>query len=189
MTDLLSPDLADAVASAWTIVLPALLVASLRVVDVTLNVFRTVFTVNGRKWLAAVFHALEGGTWLAAAGIVLADVTVAKAIGYVAGIMLGTLLGTTIVERLRLGMVTVRIYADARHDGATGAAIATAIREAGYGATVFTGAGMRGPVEMILSTVPRRRASAVIAAAGAVSDDTIVAVDNDLQPLATAARA
>ena len=54
-------------------ILFALGIAALRVGDVTLNVLRTVFTVQGRKGLAAVFAGL--GVWLAAAGIVFADLT------------------------------------------------------------------------------------------------------------------
>jgi uncharacterized protein YebE (UPF0316 family) len=196
MFDLLPPTLDPsgvgllaALEGAWRVVLPAALVACLRMMDVTLNVFRTVFTVNGRKYLAAIAHGMEGAVWLTATGIVLSDLTITKTVGFIAGIMLGTLVGTSIVERLRLGMVTVRIYADASHDEGSGAAIADAIRAAGFGATTFTGEGMNGPVKMVLSTVPRRRAGLVVAAATDVSSHAVVAIDNDLQSLATPARA
>ncbi len=194
MTDLLLPidvsgsALVAGLGTLWTFLVPALLVAMLRITDVTLNVFRTVFTVNGRKGLAALAHGMEGAVWLAATGLVLSDLSVAKTIGFIAGIMLGTLLGTTIVEHLRLGMVTVRIYADASHLDGSGARIADAIRAAGFGATTFTGEGMNGPVKMVLSTVPRRRATAVMEAASAVSPSAVVALDNELQPLASSAR-
>ena len=195
MIDLLPPtidpsgaEILAAVESAWHIAVPAALVAGLRMMDVTLNVFRTVFTVNGRKYLAALAHGMEGAVWLTATGIVLSNLTVAKTAGFIVGIMLGTLVGTSIVERLRLGMVTVRIYADASHQEGSGTQIATAIRAAGFGATTFTGEGMNGPVKMILSTVPRRKASLVVDAAASVSSHAVVAVDNELQPLASPAR-
>ncbi len=188
MTDLLHPFSSDLVLQVWTVLAPALLVALLRITDVTLNVFRTVFTVNGRKGPAALFHAAEAGVWLAAAGIVLTDLTVAKAVGYLCGVGFGTLLGTTIVERLRMGMATVRIYCDTRHEPASGAAVAAMIRAAGFGATTFEGEGMHGPVTMILSTVPRRRIATVVAAARSVTDDLVMAVDNDLQPMTNAVR-
>lgn len=184
-----SATLAATAAEVWSAVAPALLVAMLRVVDVTLNVFRTVFTVNGKKSLAASFHALEGGTYLAAAGIVLADVTVARAVGYMVGILLGTVLGMRIIERLRLGMVTVRVYADARHADGFGRAIAENIRTAGFGATMFDGEGYKGPVKMILSTVPRRKVDRVVAAVREIDEDVFLSVDNDLQPMTQTARA
>lgn len=180
--------LLSTVTDVWLLLWPALAVALLRVGDVTLNVFRTVFTVQGRKVLAAVFHGIEGGVWLAAAGIVFANMTPLRTIGYVVGIMAGTLLGTTIIERLRLGTVTVRIYTDASEDGMAGLRIADAIHEAGYGATTFDGTGYRGPVQMVLSTVRRRDAGLVADVARSVKADARVAFDNEMQPVAVGAR-
>lgn len=180
--------LLSVVTDAWLLLWPAFTVALLRVGDVTLNVFRTVFTVQGRRGLAAVFHGIEGGVWLAAAGIVFANMTPLRTIGYVVGVMTGTLLGTTIIERLQLGTVTVRIYADASEDALAGRRIAQAIHEAGYGATTFDGTGYRGPVQMVLATVRRRDAGPVADIARAVKDDALVAIDNDLQPVPVGGR-
>jgi uncharacterized protein YebE (UPF0316 family) len=172
----------------WLVLWPALAVALLRVGDVTLNVFRTVFTVQGRKGLAALFHGIEGGVWMAAAGIVFADMTPARMTGFVVGVMGGTLLGTTIIERLRLGTVTVRVYADATVDPEAGIRIARAIHDAGHGATTFAGTGYHGPVQMVLSTVRRRDAARVAAIAHELAADALVAFDNDLQPVPVGGR-
>lgn len=172
----------------WALVWPALVIVVLRIGDVTLNVFRTVFTVQGRKALAALAHGLEGGFWLAAAGIVFADMTPARAAGYVIGIMAGTLLGTGMIERLKLGMVTVRIYVDLTEDTRAGLRIANALHDAGFGATTFDGTGYRGPVQMVLSTVRRRDAGRVAHVARDVRTDALVAVDNDLQPVPVGGR-
>lgn len=177
-----------AAGDVWAILWPAVIVALLRIADVTLNVFRTVFTVQGRKWPAAVFHAIEGGVWLAAAGIVFADMTLARTAGFMVGVAAGTLLGTTIIERLQLGTVTVRIYVDASEDAVAGLRIADAIHDAGLGATTFDGKGYRGPVQMVLSTVRRRDASTVKAIARQVREDALVAVDNEMPPVAVGAR-
>ena len=173
---------------AWTWLWPALGVALLRIGDVTLNVFRTVFTVQGRKGLAALFHGLEGGVWIAAAGIVFADMSAARLTGFVVGVMLGTLLGTTIVEHLQLGTVTVRIYVNAIDDAIAGLRVADAIHEAGFGATTFDGTGYHGPVQMVLSTVRRRDAATVAEIARAVRVDALVAVDNELHRVPVGAR-
>lgn len=185
--DGVSPPLAS-VTDVWLVVWPALAVALLRVGDVTLNVFRTVFTVQGRKGLAALFHGIEGGVWMAAAGIVFADMTPARMAGFVVGVMAGTLLGTTIIERLQLGTVTVRIYADATEDAYAGRRIADAIHEAGHGATTFDGTGYRGPVQMVLSTVRRRDAGRVAEIARGIHTTALVAFDNDMQPVSSGGR-
>ena len=177
-----------ALGDAWALAWPALGVALLRIGDVTLNVFRTVFTVQGRKGLAAVFHGLEGGIWIAAAGIVFADMTAPRLAGFVIGVMAGTLLGTSIVERLQLGTVTVRVYVDATTDPTAGLRVADAVHEAGFGATTFDGTGYHGPVQMVLSTVRRRDAATVAMIARAVREDALVAVDNELHPVPVGGR-
>jgi uncharacterized protein YebE (UPF0316 family) len=171
-------------AAIWSAVWPALLIALLRMTDVCLNVFRTVFVVQERRTLAALVAGLEAGTWLGAAGIVFADVTPMRAAGFVAGVALGTAIGVELTRRLQLGMATVRIYADADAvdaDGlelAPGRAIARAIHQAGFGATVFRGTGYEGPVDMILSTVRRRDAQKVLRIARSVDPSAFAAVDN-----------
>lgn len=177
-----------AMGDVWALLWPALVVALLRIGDVTLNVFRTVFTVQGRKWLAALFHGIEGGVWLLAAGIVFADMTPARTAGFMIGVMAGTLLGTTIIERLQLGTVTVRVYVDSSQDAVAGLRVADAIHDAGFGATTFDGTGYRGPVQMVLSTVRRRDAGTVAAIARDLREDALIAVDNEMHRVAVGGR-
>jgi uncharacterized protein YebE (UPF0316 family) len=175
--------LAD-LSSLWAVLWPALTIALLRMCDVSLNVFRTVFVVQERRLLAALVAGTEASVWLAAAGIVFADMTPVRIGGFVVGVAAGTATGVEVARRLRLGMTTVRIYADATHIDADGRelsqAIADAIRSAGHGVTVFRGAGREGPVDMVLSTVRRRDAEAVLALARSIDPDTFAAIDNTL---------
>lgn len=162
-----------------TVVLPALAIAGLRMTDVTLNVLRTVFTVRGRKGLAAVFAGAEAGVWLAAAGIVFSDLTGPKAVGYVLGVVAGTAVGGLVVDRARIGTVTVRVYVDAFEDPSLGMLVAKKIHTGGFAATTFDGNGYRGPVSMVLSTVRRRDADDVVALARSVAPDAFASVDAD----------
>lgn len=177
--------LAD-VTTVWTVVWPAFAIALLRICDVSLNVFRTVFVVQERRLFAALVAGAEASVWLAAAGIVFADMTPVRVAGFVVGVASGTALGIEVARRLRLGMTTVRIYAKATHVDADGQplgeAIAGAIRRSGHGATVFRGSGLNGPVDMVLSTVRRRDAEAVLAIARDIDPHTFAAVDNSLHP-------
>lgn len=152
-------------------------VAVLRVGDVTLNVLRTVFMVQGRKALSAVFAGAEAGVWLAAAGIVLTDLTAPKAVGYVLGVTAGTAIGGAVVEKARIGTVTVRVYVDVAHDMTLGRLVAKAIHAGGFAATTFDGHGYAGPVQMVLSTVRRRDAETVIGLARSVAPDSFASVD------------
>ncbi len=179
-------DLASQASVLWALLWPAATIALLRICDVSLNVFRTVFVVQERRLLAAVVAGAEAAVWLAAAGIVFADMTPVRIAGFVVGVASGTAIGVEVARRLRLGMATVRIYADARltgPDGRTqGHLIADAIRLAGHGATVFQGSGRNGPVDLVLSTVRRRDANAVLAIARDIEPLAFAAVDNSLHP-------
>lgn len=83
MRDLLSHLSLPAV---WTAVWPAIAIALLRVGDVTLNVFRVGFVVQERRLLAGPVAGAEAGLWLAAAGIVFADMTPVRSFGLVLAI-------------------------------------------------------------------------------------------------------
>lgn len=173
LSSLVPPD-----TTLWQALWPALAIALLRIGDVTLNVFKTVFMVNGRRVLASLFHAIEAGVWLSAAGIVFADMTPLRAAGFIVGVAAGTYLGMIIISKLRLGMVTVRVYADATRELDVGVRVAKAIHEAGFGATTFDGEGYRGPVQMVLSTVRRRDAQLVVDVVRDIDASAFVAVDN-----------
>jgi uncharacterized protein YebE (UPF0316 family) len=177
----------------WTAVWPAIAIALLRIGDVSLNVFRTVFVVQERRLLASLTAGAEASMWLSAAGIVFSSMTPVRAAGFVVGVATGTAIGVQLTSRMRLGMSTVRVYTDAERLGEDGRPldlgerIAHAIRNAGHGATVFRGRGYRGEVDMVLSTVRRRDAEAVLAIARRVDGSSFAAVDNAIQPAATPA--
>jgi uncharacterized protein YebE (UPF0316 family) len=175
-------------AAVWAALWPALAIALLRIGDVSLNVFRTVFVVQERRLLASLTAGAEAAMWLSAAGIVFASMTPVRAAGFVVGVATGTAIGVQLTSRMRLGMSTVRVYTDAERrdvDGRRlelGERIADAIRAAGHGATVFRGRGYRGEVDMVLSTVRRRDADHVLAIARSVDELSFAAVDNAIQP-------
>lgn len=132
-------------------------IALLRVTDVMFGVFRTTFIVRGRTLAASLAAFGESATWISAAGIVLADLTIARGLAFATGVAIGTALGVVIVRNMRLGLVTVRVFAplDRGHE------IAERVRAAGQGATLFPGEGRDGPVAMILSVMRRREADEI----------------------------
>jgi len=135
----------------------AIQIAMLRITDVMLNVFRTTFIVRGRTLAASLAAFGESAAWIAAAGIVLADLTIVRGLAFATGVGIGTALGVVVVRSLRLGLVTVRVFAPLDR----GREIADRLREAGQGATMFPGEGRDGPVAMVLSVMRRREADEV----------------------------
>ena len=184
MPDLSLPDLAG----LWALLWPAMTITMLGLGDVSLNVFRVVFVVQQRRLLAALVAGAEASVWLAAAGIVFADMTLVRVAGFILGVAAGTAMGVAVAGKLRLGMTTVRIYVDATRDDRDGrpldlgAQIAREIHASGHGATVFRGIGCNGPVDMVLSTVRRRDADNVLTIARGVDPGTFAAIDSSLHP-------
>jgi uncharacterized protein YebE (UPF0316 family) len=135
----------------------AIQIALLRVTDVMLNVFRTTFIVRGRTLAASMAAFGESAAWIAAAGIVLADLTLLRGFAFATGVAIGTALGIVVVRSMRLGLVTVRVFAPLER----GHEVADRLRAAGQGATMFPGEGRDGPVAMILSVMRRREADEI----------------------------
>jgi uncharacterized protein YebE (UPF0316 family) len=143
--------------SAATALVTALQISLLRVTDVMLGVFRTTFIVRGRTLAASLAAFGESAAWISAAGIVLADLTIVRGLAFATGVGIGTALGVVVVRSLRLGLVTVRVFAPL----ARGREVADRLRAAGQGATLFPGEGRDGPVAMVLSVMRRREADEV----------------------------
>jgi uncharacterized protein YebE (UPF0316 family) len=176
-------DLHTLAASAWWANLwPALAIIGLRMTDMCLVVFRTTFVVTGRRVAASVTAAAEGTVWLTAAGIVLADLSPVRLAAYAVGVATGTLVGMSIVRALRLGMVTLRLFAPP----GTGELAAGILRAQGHGATVFAGTGANGPVEMVLSVLRRREARIALESVRHL-DGVFITVDSAPGPGSTVA--
>lgn len=157
---------------------PAAAVAALRAGDVMLGVAKVSMIVQGRRASGAAFAAAEAATWLSAAGIVFADLSAARAAGFVVGVALGTWLGMVLVQWLRMGTVTVRAFVPLYDDGPTGEEVADAVRALGHGATVFSGRGRDGTVDMVLSVVRRRDSRDVLEAVEAAYPSAFTALDS-----------
>ena len=166
-----------------TVVGSGLLVAVLRASDVLLGTIRTTFVVNGSRNPAAALAGLEAAVWLSAAGIVFADPTPARFLGFVLGVASGTWLGIAMVHAFKLGSVTVRAFVPAGPGREmAGHDVAHAIRERGFAATTFTGWGGEGPVDMVLSVVRRRDSRIVCDVVAGADPQAFVAVDNQPMP-------
>jgi uncharacterized protein YebE (UPF0316 family) len=163
----------------WLLLWPAVVVALLRIGDVTVNVFKVTAVVNGKRPAAAGFAGLEAAIWLSAAGIVFSNLTLERGVGFVVGVAAGTWIGMLVVDRAKLGLVTVRVFVGAGPGRElAGHVIAERIRREGHGATLFSGWGQRGEVHMILSVLKRRDAADVVGLVERTDPAAFVALDN-----------
>ncbi|MGP1347833.1 MAG: DUF2179 domain-containing protein [Phycisphaerales bacterium] len=145
----------------WEVILTVLVIIVARIADVTLGTIRTVAVVQGRRMTALVLGFFEVLIWIF---VVAKVVTVALdspvyALAYAFGFALGNYIGVTIEERIAAGHQVVKVFSR------QGNTIATAMREAGYRATVFLGEGRDGTVYQVFVKTERRKVPKVCALA------------------------
>mgnify|MGYP002152147735 CR=1 FL=1 len=152
--------------------LGALLIFCLRLIDVSLGTVRILMAVRGRRLVAGVMGFFEVTIFLVAISQVLTNIgNWWNVLGYAGGFAMGTILGMTIEKKLAIGLAEVNIVSMGR-----GIEIAEALREQGFGATEFLGAGQENIVDMIRTVVRRREVPSVTAAAGAIDDSAFITV-------------
>jgi uncharacterized protein YebE (UPF0316 family) len=132
---------------------PALVIFSLRIADVSMAILRILMVMRGRKLLAWIFGFFQALVFVVAIRQVMSDLgNLANMIGYAAGFATGTVVGLWLEERIAVGHGHLRIMSPR-----FGAALADQIREAGFAVTVVPGRGRDGNVDVLSCTVPRRQ--------------------------------
>lgn len=136
-----------------------LLIFCARVLDVSIGTLRVVFISRNIRLLAAVCGFFEVLIWLLAIGQVMKNLeNPACFLAYGFGFASGTYTGIWLDEYFSIGRVVVRIIT--RVDGR---ALVRALRDDGFGATVMNAEGANGKVQVIYTTIDRRKQAAVIA--------------------------
>jgi uncharacterized protein YebE (UPF0316 family) len=139
------------------LLLPAFIVLAETCV-VTLCTLRTIFLARGMKYLAPALGFFEVTIWLFAIGEVMKNLSDARcSLAFASGFTLGNFLGILIEQKLALGTVLVR--AITTRDGAE---LVERLRAAEYGVTRVDAQGANGPVQMVLTVVPRKDLASVL---------------------------
>lgn len=146
---------ADAIfASPWG----ALVIFCLRIVDVSCDTMRVIFAIRGKRVIAASLGFIQALVWIYAVGNAVKHLgSPLHVLGYAGGYAMGTFVGVSLEQAIAYGVATVRIVSRA-----AGVEIAAALRESGYGVTVFPGFGRDGAVEILNSVVQRRHLTDVL---------------------------
>jgi len=133
--------------------LGALAIFGLRICDVSLGTIRTMFTVQGKKYLASIIGFFEVLIWVVAIRQVFAQLDNPwNVLGYGAGFAMGTFLGITIEHMLAIGFM--QVYVISKHETDS---LADALRLALFGVTIIPGEGGSGGMAIITSLIKRSR--------------------------------
>lgn len=124
-----------------------------RITDVSLGTLRILTIVQGRTWLSFWLGFFEITIWLTVISTLLFSIreTPVLAIFYAFGFATGNIVGIKLEKKLAFGYMVLRVFS--RN---TAQKLTTAIRNAGYPVTTYTGEGLKGPVVELFMICKRK---------------------------------
>lgn len=130
----------------------ALLIFTLRVIDISFYTMRIMMVVQGRRRLAWIFAFCQSMIYVNAILILLAKLdNWLNIIGYAAGFATGNVVGLWLENRLNLGCVNLTIVSTG-----FGTEIAERLRAEGYAVTEIAARGRDGMVSMLECSIRRK---------------------------------
>lgn len=141
-------------------VLNYLMIFVAKIVEVSLMTLRTVLITRGEKLYGAIIGVFEVSIWLVLVSTVLVGIKddPIRMVVYALGFGVGNYLGSTIEEKLALGLVTINIIvsdADAPN-------MATVLREHNLGVTVIDAEGFKENKKILMAHVKRKRKNELV---------------------------
>ena len=146
---------------------------------VTLCTVRIIFLSHRQKFLAMLLGVFEVSIWLFAIGKVMQNLSDPFCyIAFAGGFAIGNYLGVVIEQKLAIGNLVVRIITHKN-----GEDIVAHLKSANYGVTSLDAHGAKGPVQVILTVIPRKELSKVVGILKTCDESVFYSVD-DLQSAA-----
>lgn len=154
--------------------LGALFIFCLRLVGVSMGTIRILMAVRGRRLMAGLIGFFEVTIFLVAISQVVTNIgNWWNVVGYAGGFAMGTIVGITIENKLAIGLAEVSIISMGK-----GMEIAEALRDEGYGATEFLGAGHSNIVDLVKAVVRRKEVPSVVATTSSTDDEAFITVQD-----------
>jgi len=161
---------------SWTV---ALLVFIARIVQNTIGTVRDILVVRGNRGKAALLSFTETIVWLIVFCVVLQGFfaqplgrgTVLNFLAFAGGYAVGSYTGIMVEERLALGYVAIAIIPSQRDQK-----VGEELKRAGFPLTIFPCQGEKGPHQMYLSVISRRKLSAALDQIQRIVPDSFVTV-------------
>jgi uncharacterized protein YebE (UPF0316 family) len=156
-------------ASAWG----ALFIFLARIVDVSCDTMRVLFTVRGKRAIAGLLGFAQALVWIFAVGAAIRHLdSWMHVFAYAAGYAAGAMMGITIERFVAYGVAQVRIITRAQ-----GSTMAAALRDLGFGVTQTRGEGRAGGVDILHTIVQRSQVDEVLEVVDRLDPVAVVTVD------------
>ena len=154
------------------LLIPILIFLS-RVVDVSVGTLRIIFVSRGVRLLSAVLGFFEVLIWLLAITQIMKNLSSPwHYIAYASGFAMGNFVGITVEQKLRMGMLMLRVFA--RNDPS---ALISKLVSDGYGVTTVDAQGATGPVKIIFMVLRRKDIDGVLRTIEALDPNAFYTVE------------
>lgn len=163
-----------------TAIIAAVVICLARICDVALGTIRTLYTLRGRKFVAAGVGLVEVTIFIFAISSVLSagvDEPL-KVAGYIVGYSLGIFAGISIEGWIASGWTMLRIISRE-----SAAELTEALRERGEAVTQVMGEGRDGPVPILFVVLRRKRAREVLQVIREIAPRAFVTVEGVSQAI------
>lgn len=139
------------------VMLPILIFLA-RICDVSIGTLRIIFVSKGKRNIAPILGFFEVLIWITAISKIMENLDhYINFIAYAAGFATGNLVGMIIEEKLAIGILMIRVFANER-----GPELVQSLNAHGFGATVVEARGARENIHLIYSIVKRNELAYVL---------------------------
>lgn len=135
------------------LVIQALIIFFARIIDVSMGTIRMILLVKGQRKIATMIGFFEVMIYLIVLGKVVGSINKPLLIiAYCLGYASGNFVGSKLEERLSIGRLLVQIIVKD-----ISCEVVAALRNAGFGVTIFEGEGMEGSSYMLNVITERKK--------------------------------
>ncbi|QRN85083.1 DUF2179 domain-containing protein [Clostridia bacterium] len=132
-----------------------ILIFTAKIVEISFMTIRTVLMTKGEKLYASILGMFEISIWIYLMSTILTNIQSdpLQAVSYALGFACGIYLGSTIEERIGVGLVTMHVIADIRD----GMQIASGLRAQNIAVTHLKGEGRDAGKSILMIHIKRRK--------------------------------
>ncbi|MDD4663936.1 MAG: DUF2179 domain-containing protein [Caldisericia bacterium] len=139
------------------VVLP-ILIALIRVCDVTIGTIRIIFVSKGNKIISPILGFFEVLIWLIAISQVMQNLSNWVCyVAYAGGFAVGNYIGILLEEKMALGTLLIRVFINEKAKQ-----LAEALYSNNHGVTIVEAEGSQGKVHMLYTIIQRKYLSDVV---------------------------
>jgi uncharacterized protein YebE (UPF0316 family) len=154
----------------------ALLIAAMRICDVSLDTIRVILVVQGKKYSAGIVGFFEVLIWVFAIRFVFQHLDVIpNLVGYAFGFAMGNIIGITIEQKIGFGYSQLSVISMHHTDD-----IANTLRKSKFGVTILPAEGGSGGVSVIVLICPRKQQRNVIKLIESIDKKSFITIQGSI---------